>query len=140
MNHAQVFAARFPNATDRTGWTTANFTLLLRDIGHRVTPTEFEQVCQSLLRSRRRESFPVPCYGEVIAEVDRFCAARSAPTVDPAIQRLRAQQAAYTPPTPEQKAARRRWLDAFKADDKAGMAEADREMRRIDRHGRGGAA
>ncbi len=139
MNHAQVFAARFPNATDRTGWSEPNFALLLRDIGHRVTPTEFDLVCRELLRSQRREAFPVPPYGEVIAAVKRLCDARSPASLDPTLRRLRDCEAAYTPPTPEQKAARQKWRAAFKAGDRDGMAEADRELREIDRRNRGGA-
>lgn len=142
-NHAQVFGRRFPNASDRTGWTEANFVLLLRDIRQRVTLDEFDQVCQGLLRAERRQAFPVPSYGEVTAAVDRFCAARSAPKVDPAIERLRGYAAAYTPPTPEQKAARRKWTAAFGAGDKAAMEAASRAIKQADAEAiriRGGAA
>jgi hypothetical protein len=130
VNHAQVFSSRFPNATDLTGWTEPNFRLLIRDIGHRVTTDEFEQVCQGLLRADRRQSFPVPTYGEVIAAVDRFCSDRASPSLDPTIERLRRYREEYQPPTPEQKAARRKWLDAFKAGDKDAMAAATAEIKR----------
>lgn len=138
MNHAQVFAARFPNATDRTGWTQPNLALLIRDIGHRVTAEDFDCVCRDLLRSQRREAFPVPPYGEVIAAVDRFCTARATRTLDPAIERMRRYQQEYRPRTPEQRAAQRQWLDAFKANDKAGMAAANATLRQL--ANRGGAA
>lgn len=127
MNPADRFMNAFPNASESNGWSKKHLVDMVRDatkLG--ITGDEFQNLVDGLLRKPRRSS--VPTYAEVYAAMEGRVRDRAGMATDPTVQRLRDHRENYTPPTPEQKAARRKWLEAFKAGDKAGMAAADREL------------
>lgn len=127
MNPAERFMQAFPNAAESNGWSRENLLRLVKDATRLgLTGDDCQGVIEGLLRTTRRTT--VPQYPEVFRALRDRANRKYATAPDPLVVRHREWRERWTPPTPEQKAARAAWLAAFRAGDREAMDKASRAI------------